>query len=100
MPSRRDITRAASAPGGTGVRSSSLKAISASRWTRTSISPFRRDSIRRDSSPFNWEAATFRAASVRAAIMSATASAWVRSMRPFRKARFVNSPGSAGRAPA
>ena len=29
-----------------------------------------------------------------------TASAWLRSIRPFRKARFVNSPGSAWRAPA
>ena len=30
---------------------------------------------------------------------SRTASAWVRSMRPLRKARMVNSPGSARRAP-
>ena len=29
-----------------------------------------------------------------------TASAWVRSMRPFTKARRVYSPGPAGRAPA
>ena len=33
-------------------------------------------------------------------IRSRTASAWERSRRPFRKARFVNSPRSAGRAPA
>ena len=31
---------------------------------------------------------------------SLTASAWVRSRRPERKARWVNSPGSARRAPA
>ena len=29
-----------------------------------------------------------------------TASAWVRLMRPFKKARFVYSPGPAGAAPA
>ena len=38
--------------------------------------------------------------SVSAAIRSRTASAWVRSMRPCRKARCVNSPGRASRAPA
>ena len=31
---------------------------------------------------------------------SATASAWVKDSFPFRKARFVNSPGPAGDAPA
>ena len=30
---------------------------------------------------------------------SMTASAWTRSIRPLRKARLVNSPGSASRAP-
>ena len=40
------------------------------------------------------------ALSVLAAIRSATASAWVRSSLPLRKARLVNSPGSAGLAPA
>src|SRR5664280_1746830 len=37
--------------------------------------------------------------SLRAPIRSATASAWLRSIRPLRNARFVNSPGSAGRHP-
>ena len=36
---------------------------------------------------------------VRACSRSITASAWVRSIRPARKARLVNSPGSAGRTP-
>ena len=33
-----------------------------------------------------------------AEIRSITASAWVRPMRPFKKARLVNSPGPAGAA--
>ena len=40
-----------------------------------------------------------KASSVREWIRSATASACARSMRPLRKARRVNSPGSARRAP-
>src|SRR3712207_8887844 len=39
------------------------------------------------------------ALSVFARIRSMTASACVKSIRPFKKARFVNSPGSAIRAP-
>ncbi len=38
--------------------------------------------------------------SVLARIKSITASAWLKSKRPFRKARLVNSPGSARRAPS
>ena len=41
-----------------------------------------------------------RARSVRARTSSLTASAWVRSSLPLRKARRVNSPGPAGRNPA
>ena len=37
--------------------------------------------------------------SFRELMISITASACERSIRPFKKARFVNSPGSAGRAP-
>src|SRR4029077_20393783 len=41
----------------------------------------------------------FNPADDRALIVSSTASAWERSNRPLRKARFANSPGSAIRAP-
>ena len=44
-------------------------------------------------------AATLACSSVTEPIRSLTASAWVRSMRPARNARWVNSPGSASRAP-
>jgi hypothetical protein len=43
--------------------------------------------------------ATSWAAAFCVAIRSATASAWERSILPFRKARRVNSPGWAMRAP-
>mmetsp|Transcript_32493 Transcript_32493/g.76309 ORF Transcript_32493/g.76309 Transcript_32493/m.76309 type:complete len:214 (-) Transcript_32493:272-913(-) len=56
------------------------------------------------STPTSWLSAPPRAllalraaASVLASIRSATASAWARSSLPFRKARWVNSPGSANR---
>ena len=42
----------------------------------------------------------FCEAAVLDAIRSATASAWARSSLPFKKARWVNSPGFAGLAPA
>lgn len=32
-------------------------------------------------------------------MISITASAWLKSILPFKNARFVNSPGSAGLAP-
>jgi hypothetical protein len=35
-----------------------------------------------------------------ASITPRTASAWVKSIRPAKKARIVNSPAAAGRAPA
>ena len=50
--------------------------------------------------PVRWPAAIVRDVSVRAWMMSMTACASERSRRPLRKARFVNSPRSAGLAPA
>ena len=50
--------------------------------------------------PSSWAAAFRAAAAVSASMRSMTASAWVRSSRPFKKARFVNSPGPACLAPA
>ena len=44
--------------------------------------------------------ADFIAKSVLAVIISITASAWDKSILPFKKALFVNSPGSASLAPA
>ena len=49
--------------------------------------------------PERWRLADSRGCRVWEWSKSMTASAWVRSMRPFRKARLVNSPGSARRAP-
>ena len=50
--------------------------------------------------PFNWFIATRCEVSEREAIRSATASAWLRSIFPFRKARSVNSPGLASLQPS
>ncbi len=50
-------------------------------------------------SPFTWVAAISSALFVLALIMSTTASACVRSMRPFIYALLVNSPGLASLAP-
>ena len=48
----------------------------------------------------SWPAAWRAAEGLSASMRSMTASAWVRSSLPLRKARWVNSPGRAGRAPA
>ena len=53
-----------------------------------------------ESFPSIWFSATFIARSVFARIRSMTASACDKSIRPLRNARFVNSPGSASRAPS
>ena len=45
--------------------------------------------------PESWAAAFFAHSMLSASMMSATASAELSSMRPLRKARFVNSPGRA-----
>ena len=79
--------------------SSSGKSIEASIFADTETSSsfilLRAD----ESLPSSWPNATLSDASVLDLIISSTASAWVRSSLPLRKARFVNSPGSASRAP-
>ena len=52
-----------------------------------------------DAPPVSWRMAALRLCSPCAAIKSITASAWLKSIRPFRNARRVNSPGCAKRAP-
>ena len=49
----------------------------------------------REDLPSSWAAASRSSASVRERIIRSTASACTMSMRPFRNALFVNSPGSA-----
>lgn len=49
--------------------------------------------------PFIWFSASLCMPAEVEAIRSATASAWLRSILPLRKARWVNSPGVARRAP-
>ena len=49
--------------------------------------------------PFMFFAAIFILSSVFAFIISITASAWLKSILPFKNALFVNSPGSASLAP-
>ena len=49
--------------------------------------------------PFNWFIEFLSAYSFLAFKISITASAWDKSILPFKNARFVNSPGSAGLAP-
>ena len=81
------------------VMSSSEKSIPASTSTSRRTRPSRRRPSSSDRAPRSCSSATRRPASVRAEIRSMTASACARSSRPFRKARFENSPGSASRAP-
>ncbi len=52
-----------------------------------------------ENSPCSERTAERAALAVAASIRSATASAWARSSLPLRKARRLNSPGSASRAP-
>jgi len=59
----------------------------------------RRLSISLLSAPFNWAMPMAQAFSDRALTMVARASAWDRSMRLLRKARWENSPGLADRQP-
>ena len=91
------------------VSSSFLSANSSSSWSAKSSSSSRSDvslssfSLSCDSCEENchrsWLIAMWCVALFVAAIRSATASACERSIFPFRYALFVNSPGSAGRAP-
>ena len=82
-----------------GGRSSSGKSIAASRCARRRSSRSPQPRYSAPSAPSSWRNAWRRCASVSAAARSATASAWVRSSLPLRKARRVNSPGSARRSP-
>ena len=91
----RALTADSSAPSSSSSGKSMAASTSARRSVRASpISP-----RRRDHSPSRVRRAARAASTVAASIRSATASAWTRSMRPLRKARSVNSPGRATRAP-
>ena len=92
------------------ANSSLLSANSKSSWSEksssSSISEAKCNSRSRNAvnsllnPPRIWLMATWCAARDVEAITSATASAWLRSIFPFRKARSVNSPGRAMRQPA
>ena len=75
--------------------SSSTKSIPASRWARLRINSSFNSSTSRLSIPRRRPWALQRLLVVAACMVSRTASACIRSRRPFRNARFVNSPGSA-----
>ena len=79
---------------------SSAKSISASRWARIAITALRKCSTCCAKAPLSCAKACCSALSLRTSIRSATASASVRSIRPLRKARRLNSPRSATLAPA
>ena len=98
--SRVARVRSARRSRGANVTSSSLKSSSSSSSDASSSSCWRNDSMCRANWPLSCLMARRWAAADDAAIISATASACVRSMRPLEKARRVNSPGSAMRAPA
>ena len=93
------MRRAISACGVTSM-SSSAKSMPASSRAISSTSACLTGATRRLSAPPIWLAAWRAWVSVCASIRSRTASAWVRSSLPERKARCVNSPGSARRAPS
>ena len=78
---------------------SSEKSSAASSSARHSISRSRQLSTRLPSRPSSWRRAWRRCASVSASMRSARPSTAERSIRPLRKARRVNSPGSAARQP-
>ena len=80
--------------------SSSLKSSSSSISAEKSMSSWRSASMRCPKPPRSCCSARRCCAALWLAIRSATASAWLRSSLPFRKARWVNSPGCASRAPA
>ena len=74
---------------------SSVASTSMRRWISASRSVW----ISREKAPDSERPALRAAASVLASIRSAIASAWARSILPLRKARWLNSPGSATRRP-
>src|SRR5690348_7473367 len=79
---------------------SSEKSIAASTSTRRRTISFASASARRENSPSSERTAARACASERAAIRSATASAWVKSSLLFKNARSENSPARAARAPS
>ncbi len=91
--------RRAISAGGVTSTSSSPKSMPASSRATSSTSDCFTGPTRRLSAPPIWLAATRAWVSVCASIRSRTASACVKSSRPDRNARCVNSPGSASRAP-
>ena len=78
---------------------SSAKSRLASRWARTSSRRSRSAMIGPARPPASCSRAASSCAGDLASITPSTASARVRSIRPVRKARSVNSPGSASLAP-
>ena len=85
----RSANSTSSSPKSSSSSSSAANRISCSRRARSSL----------EKPPRSWFSATWCARAESAAMRSATASAWARSMAPLRKARLVNSPVSARRAP-
>ena len=98
-PSRRRGSRPARARPSGSTSGSSTKSRLASRWASTSSRRSRSAAIGPARPPASCRRAASSCAGVRASITPSTASARVRSIRPERKARRVNSPGSACRAP-
>ena len=84
----------------TAGTSSSGKSAQAARCAPSPVSSSRMAPTRWDRAPLLPAWASRAACSPPAPMSSITASAWVRSIFPLRKARRVNSPGWAGEAPA
>ena len=97
--SRAKINRFVAWSCGNGSIGSSEKSIFASIYTLNSPICSDNTPICSEKSPVNERRAERAAACVWLSIRSATASAWARSSLPFKKARSVNSPGLASRAP-
>ena len=83
----------------TSSTSSSGKSIAASKWAICPNISCRKDFIFAENAPVRWPVAIFSERSVLAVMISITACAWDKSRRPFKNARLVNSPPSAGLAP-
>ncbi len=97
---RRSASRRSTSPARRNSTSSSGKSSVASVYIRSSVRPSTSAWISRENAPARLRAAARAAVAVAASIRSATLSACARSSLPFRYARFVNSPGSASRAPS
>ena len=97
---RRSASKSSNLCRSANSTSSSAKSSSNSSKPAKPIKASRRALISRANPPRSWSMASLWAPACSAAIKSATASAWVKSSRPCRKARCVNSPGPACRHPA